>query len=319
LNALPLLRTIVAILAAAGLACAAAPASTPSRSIPAGVSVSGVTVGGLTAEPARAKVETAFQRNIRVTYRHRNVWISPDDLGAGLSIDAAVTSALDATPRSRIELPVSYSRQQVATVVGRLAHRFDRAAVDATVIGATASGPSYSPAKAGLAVDTRTMQSALAQVLRDGTRAPLTLLTHPVAPKRTPANFGPVIVINRGSNTLRLYRGTALVRTFRVATGQAIYPTPTGIWRIMDKQRDPWWYPPTYDEWAKGLKPVPPGPSNPLGTRWMGLNAAGVGIHGTDAPASIGYSASHGCVRMQVPDAEWLFERVSVGTPVVIL
>ena len=58
----------------------------------------------------------------------------------------------------------------------------------------------------------------------------------------------------------------------------------------MDKQRNPWWYPPTTSAWAKGLKPVPPGPSNPLGTRWMGLDAAGVGIHGTTAPTSIGYS-----------------------------
>ena len=51
----------------------------------------------------------------------------------------------------------------------------------------------------------------------------------------------------------------------------------------------------------------------------MGLDAAGVGIHGTDAPTSIGYSVSHGCIRMQVPEAEWLFEHVHVGTPVVIL
>ena len=64
---------------------------------------------------------------------------------------------------------------------------------------------------------------------------------------------------------------------------------------------------------------MPPGPGNPLGTRWMGLNAPGVGIHGTDEPTSIGYSESHGCIRMQVPDAEWLFEHVRVGTPVVIL
>jgi lipoprotein-anchoring transpeptidase ErfK/SrfK len=163
------------------------------------------------------------------------------------------------------------------------------------------------------------MRTALAQVLRDGTRAPLTLLTHPVAPKRTAASFGPVIVITRGVNTLRLFRGTRLVRTFRVATGQAIYPTPSGLWRIVDKQLNPWWYPPTTSEWARGLKPVPPGPSNPLGTRWMGLNAPGVGIHGTDAPASIGYSASHGCIRMQVPEAEWLFQHVQIGTPVVIL
>ena len=70
--------------------------------------------------------------------------------------------------------------------------------------------------------------------------------------------------------------------------------------------------------WAKGEKPVPPGPGNPLGTRWMGLDAAGVGIHGTPDAASIGYSASHGCIRMRIPDAEWLFTQVSVGTPVYI-
>ena len=280
---------------------------------------SGVGVGGLSAEPARARVETAFERSIRVTFHGRNIWIRPEQLGAGLSIDAAVTSALAATPGSGIALPVRYSRRQVGDVVARLAHRFDRPAVDASVIGAAGSGPLFSEPKTGLAVDRRTMQTALAQVLRDGTRAPLTLLTHPVPPRRTAATFGPVIVITRGANTLRLYRGQSLVRTFRVATGQAIYPTPAGVWRIVDKQRNPWWYPPTQDEWARGLKPVPPGPANPLGTRWMGLNAPGVGIHGTDAPASIGYSASHGCIRMQVPEAEWLFEHVLVGTPVVIL
>src|SRR5581483_9447718 len=57
----------------------------------------------------------------------------------------------------------------------------------------------------------------------------------------------------------------------------------------------------------------------PLGTRWMGLSAPGVGIHGTDDPSSIGYSVSHGCIRMQVPDAEWLFEHVKIGTTVVIV
>jgi lipoprotein-anchoring transpeptidase ErfK/SrfK len=119
-------------------------------------------------------------------------------------------------------------------------------------------------------------------------------------------------------NVLKLYDGRRLVRTFHVATGQPAYPTPGGLWHIVDMQRNPWWRPPN-SAWAQGLKPVPPGPGNPLGTRWMGLDAAGVGIHGTDAPASIGYSLSHGCIRMQIPDAEWLFEHVTVGTPVVIL
>jgi lipoprotein-anchoring transpeptidase ErfK/SrfK len=107
------------------------------------------------------------------------------------------------------------------------------------------------------------------------------------------------------------------VASFGIATGMAAYPTPTGNFRIATKQRNPWWYPPAAD-WAKGAKPVPPGPGNPLGTRWMGLNVGAVGIHGTPDAASIGYSASHGCIRMRISDAEWLFERVRVGTPVFI-
>jgi lipoprotein-anchoring transpeptidase ErfK/SrfK len=138
-----------------------------------------------------------------------------------------------------------------------------------------------------------------------------------VAPEVTRPDFGPVVVIRRGANELRYYEGTTLVRSFGVATGQAVYPTPTGQFRIVDMQRDPWWRPPD-SPWAKGLKPIPPGPGNPLGTRWMGISAPGVGMHGTPDDASIGYSASHGCIRMHIPDAEWLFEHVRIGTPVII-
>ena len=314
-----MLRTLVALILSAGLACAQAPASERTHLVPGGVTVSGLRIGGLSAEPARARVEAAFARPITLVYRGKPTTISPRAVGASADVTAAVSSALAATPGSRIAVPVAYSRKQAAAVVARLAARIDRAPVSATVVGADASGPQFSAPREGLAVDRKTMGAAIGQLLRDGARAPLQVLTRPLAPKVTAANIGPVIVVTRGANTLRLYDGRSLVRTFRVATGQAIYPTPAGVWRIVDKQRDPWWYPPTYDDWAKGLKPVPPGPSNPLGTRWMGLNAAGVGIHGTDAPTSIGYSASHGCVRMQVPDAEWLFEHVDVGTPVVIL
>jgi lipoprotein-anchoring transpeptidase ErfK/SrfK len=107
------------------------------------------------------------------------------------------------------------------------------------------------------------------------------------------------------------------VRRFGVATGQSVYPTPGGLFEIVDMQLNPWWYPPD-SPWAQGAKPIPPGPGNPLGTRWMGLTVPGVGIHGTPNDASIGYSASHGCIRMHIPDAEWLFQHVDVGTPVLI-
>jgi lipoprotein-anchoring transpeptidase ErfK/SrfK len=319
LNAAPVLRTFAAFTLAAGLACAAAPASQPTRTIPAGVTVSGVRIGGLSAEPARARIDASFARPLKIRYRGATTTVAPDQVGTSVGLDAAVSSALAATPRSHIALPVRYSKQKVEKLVASLAHRYDRAAVDTRVVGASSAGPTFESARTGLAVQVATMKAAITQQLRNGTRAPLQLLTRVVEPRRTPANFGPVIVVTRGVNTLRLYDGPSLVRTFRVATGQAIYPTPSGLWRIMDKQRNPWWYPPTTSAWAKGLKPVPPGPSNPLGTRWMGLDAAGVGIHGTTAPTSIGYSVSHGCIRMQVPEAEWLFEHVHVGTPVVIL
>jgi len=313
------LRTLGSLAIAAALAAAATPAATPTQVIPAGVSVGGIAVGGLSAEPARARIDSAFARPVRIVADGKLLRVGPAQIGAITSVDAAVSSALNATPRSRIALPVRYSTAKVDRLVAHLAHVYDRPAVDATVTGATSSGPTFAAPKPGRAVDQRTMRAAIVGLLRDGTRTPLQQMMKPVAPTRTLANFGPAIVITRAANTLRLYSGRTLVRTFSVATGQAIYPTPAGLWHIMDMQRDPWWYTPVYDSWAKGLKPVPPGPDNPLGTRWMGLNAPGVGIHGTDAPTSIGYSASHGCIRMQVPDAEWLFEHVHVGTPVVIL
>jgi lipoprotein-anchoring transpeptidase ErfK/SrfK len=122
----------------------------------------------------------------------------------------------------------------------------------------------------------------------------------------------------RESKRLLLFSDVKLIREFGVATGQAAYPTPLGTYEIATMQRDPWWYPPP-SPWAKNADPVPPGPGNPLGTRWMGLSAPYIGIHGTPDAASIGYSASHGCIRMRIPDAEWLFQRVDVGTPVFII
>jgi len=313
------MRTFVALVVAAGLACATAPAAQRAHAIARGVTVAGVQVGGLLSEPARSRIHSHVARSIAIAVGHKRLTITPRRLGAASNVNVAVTAALAATPDSRIALPVRYSPRKLAAVVASLARRFDRAPVPARVVGATAAGPEFSPSRSGRAVDQTTLRAALVQVLEDGQHEPLQLLMRSVRAKRTIAAFGPAIVITRGINKLRLYDGTRLVRTLPVATGQAIYPTPAGVWRIVDKQLNPWWYPPTQDAWARGLKPVPPGPSNPLGTRWMGLSAPGVGIHGTDSDTSIGYSVSHGCIRMHVPDAEWLFERARVGTPVVIL
>lgn len=125
------------------------------------------------------------------------------------------------------------------------------------------------------------------------------------------------ITIDLSATTLTLERNGKVVKTFRVAIGQPAYPTPTGTYKIVTKQRNPTWIPPD-SPWAEGLGEIPPGPGNPLGTRWIGTSAPAVGIHGTYADWSIGTAASHGCLRMHIPDVEELYEKVSIGMPVEI-
>ncbi len=125
------------------------------------------------------------------------------------------------------------------------------------------------------------------------------------------------IVVDRSANTLTLYRVGKVVKTWGVATGSPEYPTPTGDFEIQTMQENPTWTPPD-SEWAKDAEVIPPGPDNPLGTRWMAIQGT-VGIHGTNNPASIGFSVSHGCIRMAIPDVEELFEMVSIGTRVQVV
>ena len=125
------------------------------------------------------------------------------------------------------------------------------------------------------------------------------------------------IVVDLGDLHLYLYRDGKLVKSYPVATGQPAYPTPTGSYVITSMQMNPTWLPPNSD-WAKDAKPIPPGIDNPLGTRWIGTSAPGVGIHGTPDDSSIGTYASHGCIRMHIYDVEDLYPRVVIGMPVII-
>ena len=313
-----MLRTASAALCAAGIACATAPAAERLRTIAPGVRVFDARVGGLTLDRARQRVERSLDRPIAIVYRGTVLTVSPGALGARARVDDALRRALSARARERVGLRVTYSPRAVSRYVASLARRFDRPPRPATVVGASARGPIIRAGTIGLAVAQPTLRAAIGQELVTGARRPLVLLMTAVPPRRTASSFGPVVVIDRATNTLRLYATRRLVRLFHVATGQSAYPTPAGVWRIVDKQENPWWIPPA-SPWAAGARPIPPGPGNPLGTRWMGLDAAGVGIHGTPDDASIGYSESHGCIRMHIPDAEWLFRHVAIGTPVVIL
>lgn len=118
------------------------------------------------------------------------------------------------------------------------------------------------------------------------------------------------IVVNIPALQLELFENEQLVKSYSIAVGKPSTPTPTGTFRVVTQVKNPTWYGPE--------GPVKPGPANPIGTRWIGLDKKTYGIHGTNAPKSIGRAASHGCIRMRNEDVEELFELVSAGDEVSI-
>jgi lipoprotein-anchoring transpeptidase ErfK/SrfK len=315
---LPLLSIVAGLLVAGMLpaASAAADSDTPAA-IPVGVTIGGTQVGGLDPEAAAAAVQEAFQAPLELLVGTTHVLVAPDVLGATPVVDKAIERALAAEPNTAVPLGVSVVYGKPAEFVKTLAKRFDRAAVDSKLLLRNVR-PWLSREHTGRKLHQRSATRTIGTALQAGTRTGIVLTMKRVNAKVTRKNFGPVIVIRRGANRLFLYNGTRFQRLFAVATGQSQYPTPLGRFHIVVKWKNPWWYPPS-SPWAEGQDPIPPGPNNPLGTRWMGLSAPGVGIHGTPSDTSIGYSVSHGCIRMHIPQAEWLFNHVDIGTTVFIV
>jgi lipoprotein-anchoring transpeptidase ErfK/SrfK len=312
-------RIVLAGLVAVGFGTAVPAAGISLPVVPRDVQVGGVEVGGLISVQAEQRLAERFGQPIRI-FSGKKVWrVWPARLGARANIQNAISRALEAKPGTVLPLDIDLRQRTVKRYVARLNRRFAKPAVDAKLVGLSNLAPKFTPAKMGREVDQPLMVRRISRAVQTTWRgAQLELAVKPVRPKVTAADYGPVIVIRRGSNRLYLYGGKRVVRTFTVATGQTQYPTPIGDFKIVVKERDPTWNPPPSD-WAKDAEPVPPGPGNPLGTRWMGISAYAVGIHGTPDPASLGYSVSHGCIRMAIPEAEWLFEQVDVGTPVYIV
>jgi lipoprotein-anchoring transpeptidase ErfK/SrfK len=303
---------VIAVLAPALSGDAAPPAL-----VPEGVTVAGVPVGGMSNEQAQAALRPAFARPVQLVFTTRTWRVVPARFGARVGVAEGVATAMAAQPGTAVALTPTVDHGAVRQFVRALDKRISYPAKDAELAGLQGLRPQLTPEQTGIQVLRQLTEQRITRALQSPLIHRIRVAAKIVEPKRTVAHFGPVIVIRRGANELRYYQGARLVRSFGVATGQSVYPTPTGTFEIVDMQRDPWWRPPD-SPWAQGLKPIPPGPGNPLGTRWMGLSAPGVGIHGTPDDASIGYSASHGCIRMHIPDAEWLFTHVELGVPVVI-
>ena len=326
----PMNRTLVAgavagaLLVAAPVAALAQTTPLPEGNIPAGVSISGIDVSGLTGVDARGKVLTdlvAAQRApLMVAFKGKPFEIDPDAVGYKADVDAAVITALQAVPEpgATVDVPLAQtiSRDKLTDVLKWRDPQVDVAPVDAAVSLRANGRPVVRKATLGFAIDVPKAAALLAPAFV--VAPPATAIDLPaknVAPSVT--SIGPVVVVTRRQFKLRLYRGTKLLRTYPVAVGQPAYPTPSGNYKVIEKQVDPTWFPPS-SPWAAGLGPIPPGSGNPLGTRWIGTSAPGIGIHGTPNSASIGSAASHGCIRMYISDVENLYPKVQVGTPVFI-
>jgi lipoprotein-anchoring transpeptidase ErfK/SrfK len=291
--------------------------------IAAGVTIGGTLVGGLTVAEAKEIVKARFARPLAlVGGPGARIVLAPRDLGAASHLEQAVKLAARVKrPGFVVPLNVDVSRSKVDRIVASLGKRFHRDPVDATLKIRNLK-PFATTDVPGRRLKELVATREIVLALKTQKRGSLELPFEGIKAAVTSDDLGHAIVIRRGTNQLYLYQVATkakLIRSFKVATGRSQYPTPLGRFEVVNKQLNPWWYPPTTSEWAKNLDPVPPGPGNPLGTRWMGLSAPYVGIHGTPDAASIGYSASHGCIRMLIPQVEWLFTQVDVGTPVFIV
>ena len=327
----------LAVLGALGLPAVAA-AQDPPR-IAAGVSAGGIDLSGLTVEQATARLEQRvtprLQRDVVVRAAGKRFVLAGTALKARFSASATARRALavasaPAGPDSggaaygtSVDLRISHAHLPVRAFAAQVGAGVTRPARDATLtIGLRHMH--VRRARLGVALDTAALAAAIDAAadspLASRLLAPRVMRTRPaVNADDLRRQNGTVITVEKRTFTLRLFKHLKLSKIYHVAIGAPGHETPEGLFRIQDKQVDPVWSVPN-SPWAGELagSTVAGGtPGNPLKARWMGITD-GVGIHGTGEPWSIGSAASHGCLRMRVPDVIDLYPRVPVGTPVLI-
>lgn len=308
-----------------------------------GIVIGGVDVGGLDRAAARSKLRSELLEPLRapvVLTRGTRSWrLTAREARTSVDIDGSVDAALARSRRGtflaraldgalgrtldqRLDPEASYSEAALRRVVGRVRRGIERSPRDASLTF-TARSVSPVPSRAGLRVRVDRLRREMRAVLLSPTASrEITVLVKSVRPNVTTAQlaakYPTLIIVDRGRYRLTLYKALEPVKTYRIAVGRIGLETPAGLYTIQNMAIDPSWHVPKSD-WAGDLagKVIPPGPDNPIKARWMGIYD-GAGIHGTSDIGSLGSAASHGCVRMSVPDVEDLYGRVSVGTPVYI-
>jgi lipoprotein-anchoring transpeptidase ErfK/SrfK len=310
-----------------------------------GVKVAGIDVGGLNTGAAfsrlRDRVDMPLQRPIVVNAGSHTVTLTPQQAGVAVDTRALVDEALRASRTGSflsravrgltggkvakdIPLTVDYSHAAVRALIAAVSKDTNRPARDASVLP-SASGLQPVSAQTGVAVNAKLLAERVERALAnpDASRS-ISVPTHVVQPKVTESalssKYPAYIVIDRASFQLKFYDHLHLADTYPVAVGRQGLETPAGLYDVQWKETNPSWHVPN-SPWAGALagQTIPPGPQDPIKARWMAFNG-GAGIHGIDPSeySSIGHTASHGCVRMRIPDVIALYARSPVGTPVFV-
>ncbi|HEX2118270.1 MAG TPA: L,D-transpeptidase/peptidoglycan binding protein [Acidimicrobiales bacterium] len=307
------------------------------RTLPSSAFIQGVDVGGLRFDQAvarvREKVEAPLHRPVKLTVDEFEVDTSPWELGYRVDVPAAVRKAMGSRssgnvvsrvasqlfgsgPAPFLELRPTWGPGRLDEVVAEAGRVVGTAPKDADIDIST-GWVKMVPEKAGKEIDVDASKRAIMDgvTLGDST---VRLVARPIKPA-TDADLSKVILVRAGENKLYLYENGRIVKSWPVATGASGYLTPEGVWRITQKIVNPSWHNPG-SAWARGLpKVIPPGPNNPLGTKALRLDAPAILIHATANRSSIGFSESHGCIRMTEEDEAELFSMVGVGTRVGVV
>jgi lipoprotein-anchoring transpeptidase ErfK/SrfK len=310
-----------------------------------GIRIGGVDVGGLEVEAAKRVVHDRAvapkQRTLRVHTRAKTFVLTPAQLRVRANIDEALDRARAASRdgwfgarvlrdlgggkvHESIALTTRYARGVLPRLVAEVAAFSYVAPVDAAVVP-DGDGLKRVASREGLRIDTGALHRSLERAAQNRSRpADIEVTTLPVEPEVTvddlAGRYPAYIVVDRKAHVLRFFKHLKPLHSWPIAVGRAGLETPAGLYDIQWKETNPKWRVPT-SEWAGSLagQTIPPGPDNPIKARWMAFNG-GAGIHGIDPSSysSIGTDASHGCVRMRIPDVISLYARAPVGTPVYV-
>jgi lipoprotein-anchoring transpeptidase ErfK/SrfK len=302
-----------------------------------GTTIAHVDVGGMTYDEAedevRAVVGPQLSREITLRWRGESWTASPKRLGASSDLAGVISAAVEATEdasffdRMRMRLfddrlgfergvAITYPRRGARRFIDRIASAVNVEPRDATIDYST-GWVEMVPARDGYRLQKKASFQGLMKSLRsDDGHVPLSVKT--LKPESTADDFDQILLVRIGENMLYLYENGKITNQWPVATGQPEYMTPTGMYSVTEKRYMPTWVNPSPDTWGASMPvSIPPGPSNPLGLRALNWSAPAIRFHGTSATYSLGFNASHGCVRMSNEDVIQLYDMIDVGTPIV--